>query len=113
MTRLALAWAAAGWYPVTMESSTIDDTPKRETGPEASPTTARAEAYRERFRQAQLIAAQVARVRAAGGPPGEDETARLIAEFHARGGKVTVCPEPEQQEAADQNQPRAKRSATR
>ncbi len=48
--------------------------------------------YRERFRRAQAIAAQAARARAAGGTPSEDEAARLVAEFHARGGQVTVCP---------------------
>lgn len=55
----------------------------------------RADAYRERFRQAQAIAAQVARARAAGGQPSETEAARLVAEFHARGGRVTVCPQPD------------------
>ena len=25
-------------------------------------------------------------------PPSEDEVARAVAEFHARGGRVTVCP---------------------
>jgi hypothetical protein len=39
----------------------------------------------------QRIASEVARSRAAGAPPGEDESARLIAEFHARGGQVTQC----------------------
>jgi hypothetical protein len=65
----------------------------RNDTPDQSPTPAtRAEAYRERFRRAQAIAAQVARARAAGGSPGEAEAARLVAEFHARGGRVTVCP---------------------
>ncbi len=62
---------------------------------DVAPTTpTRADAYRERFRQAQAIAAQVARARAAGGQPTETEAARLVAEFHARGGRVTVCPPP-------------------
>lgn len=66
-----------------MPSDTSDETPA---------ATSRAEAYRERFRRAQLIAAKAARARAAGGTPGDAEAARLIAEFHARGGEVTVCP---------------------
>ncbi|WP_137181755.1 hypothetical protein [Roseomonas sp. AR75] len=64
-------------------------------------TPSRAEAYRERFRQSQAIAAQVARARAAGGQPSESEAARLVAEFHARGGKVTVCPQPEETPPTD------------
>ena len=61
--------------------------------PDESPTAAtRADAYRERFRRARVIAAQMARARAAGGTPSEGEAARLVAEFHARGGRVTVCP---------------------
>ena len=47
---------------------------------------------RERIRQAQIVAAQAARARAAGEPPRGGEVARLVAEFHARGGQVTVCP---------------------
>jgi hypothetical protein len=57
-----------------------------------SPSTTRADAQRERFRRTQLIAAQAARLRAAGGLPSEDEAARLVAEFYAKGGQVTVCP---------------------
>jgi hypothetical protein len=37
------------------------------------------------------IAADVARHRAAGAPPDADATARLVADFHARGGVVTQC----------------------
>ena len=55
-------------------------------------TTARSDAYRERFRKAQLVAAQVARARAAGGPPSDEEAGRLVAQFHARGGQVITCP---------------------
>jgi hypothetical protein len=58
----------------------------------ASASTARAERIRERLRQAQIIAAQAARARTAGGQPSDDEAARLVADFHARGGQVTVCP---------------------
>jgi hypothetical protein len=61
--------------------------------PDNSPmTTTRADASRERFRRAQTIAAQAARVQAAGGPPSEEEAARLVAEFRAQGGQVTICP---------------------
>lgn len=52
----------------------------------------RADAIRERFRRSQAVAAQGARARAAGGPPNEEEAARLVTEFHAQGGRVTVCP---------------------
>ncbi len=61
--------------------------------PDSPPSPmSRADAYRERFRRAQAISAQAARLRAAGGPPGEAEAVRLVAEFHARGGQVTICP---------------------
>jgi hypothetical protein len=69
--------------------------------PDASPSTARADAQRERFRRNQLIAAQAARIRAAGGPPSENEAARLVAEFHAKGGQVTVCPLGEDEPTTD------------
>jgi diacylglycerol kinase family enzyme len=52
----------------------------------------RAERYRERFRLSQTIAAQRARIEATGGKPDEDEAARMVSEFHARGGQVTICP---------------------
>ena len=61
--------------------------------PDKSPTAAtRADIFRERFRRAQAIAAQADRARAAGGPPSEEEAARLVAEFQAQGGRVTICP---------------------
>jgi hypothetical protein len=61
--------------------------------PGEAPTAAtRADMYRERFRQSQVITAQAARARAAGGTPSEDEAARLVAEYKARGGRVIVCP---------------------
>ncbi|MGG5822123.1 hypothetical protein [Falsiroseomonas sp. HW251] len=72
--------------------------PRASNSPEANPAEAaqaaesRAARYRERFRQAQLIASQVAKARMAGAVPGENEADRLVAEFHARGGQVTVCP---------------------
>jgi hypothetical protein len=61
--------------------------------PDKSPIAAtRADAFRERFRRTQAIAAQAARARAAGAPPSEEEAARLVAEFQAQGGRVTICP---------------------
>jgi hypothetical protein len=51
----------------------------------------RHEANRERFRQSKIIAEKVARARALA-PLNEDEAARLVAEFQAQGGQVTVCP---------------------
>jgi hypothetical protein len=64
--------------------------------PDKSPTAAtRADVYRERFRRTQIIAAQAARARTAGGTPSEDEAARLVAEYQARGGRVTVYPSTE------------------
>jgi hypothetical protein len=66
------------------------------TAPARAPASAaRSDAQRERLRQSQIIAAQVARARTAGGQPSDDEVARLVAEFHARGGQVTTHPEPE------------------
>ncbi len=38
------------------------------------------------------VAAQKEAALAAGGSPSEAEAARMISEFHARGGRVTVCP---------------------
>jgi len=55
----------------------------------------RAERIRERIRLSQTIAAQRARIEATGGKPSEDEAARMVSEFHARGGQVTICPPPD------------------
>lgn len=44
------------------------------------------------FRRSAASWAHIRRCRAAGPPPGEAEVARLVAEFHARGGTVAVCP---------------------
>ena len=52
----------------------------------------RAERLRDRIRLSQTITAHRARIEAAGGKPSEAETARMISEFHARGGQVTICP---------------------
>jgi len=48
----------------------------------------RAEVGRARFH----VAAQKDAALAAGGKPNEADAARMVAEFHARGGRVTVCP---------------------
>jgi len=48
----------------------------------------RAEAGRARFH----VAAQREAALAAGCKPNEAEAARMVAEFHAKGGRVTVCP---------------------
>ena len=48
----------------------------------------RAEVARARFH----LAAQKDAAMAAGGKPNETDAARMVAEFHARGGRVTVCP---------------------
>ena len=55
------------------------------TGPAAAK---RAEAGRARFH----VAAQKDAALAAGGKPNEADAARMVSEFHARGGRVTVCP---------------------
>ena len=55
----------------------------------------RAGSLRERIRLSQTIAAQRARIEATGGKPSEDEAARMVSEFHARGGQVTICPLPD------------------
>ncbi|WP_043363126.1 hypothetical protein [Belnapia sp. F-4-1] len=55
----------------------------------------RAEQQRTRYR----IAEQRARSEQAGGKPSEDEASRMVAEFYARGGQVTVCPPAEEAEA--------------
>ncbi len=54
----------------------------------------RAEMQRTRYR----IAEQRARSEQAGGKPSEDEAARMVAEFYARGGQVTVVPPAEETE---------------
>jgi hypothetical protein len=48
----------------------------------------RAEVGRARFH----VAAPRDAALAAGGVPSEAEVARMVSEFHARGGRVTVCP---------------------
>jgi hypothetical protein len=48
----------------------------------------RAAAARARFH----VAAQKEAALAAGGNPSEAEASRMVSEFHARGGRITVCP---------------------
>ena len=48
----------------------------------------RAEVARARFH----VAAQREAALAAGGAPSEADAARMVSEFHARGGRITVCP---------------------
>jgi hypothetical protein len=48
----------------------------------------RAEVARARFH----VAAQKGAALAAGGSPSEAEASRMVAEFHARGRRVTICP---------------------
>ena len=52
------------------------------------PVAKRAEMARTRHH----IAAQKDAALAAGGRPSEAEAARMVSEFHARGGRITVCP---------------------
>ena len=80
----------------TNRSDNDETAPSIETEGTAPAASARANGYRERFLKAQAIAAQVARARAAGGTPSEEQAARLVAEFHARGGQVTNCPASEE-----------------
>ena len=59
-----------------------------EAGATAGPAAKRAEAGRARL----YVAAQREAALAAGGAPSEAEASRMVSEFHARGGRVTVCP---------------------
>ena len=52
------------------------------------PAVKRAEVARARFH----IAAQKGAALAAGGRPSDAEAARMVSEFHARGGRITVYP---------------------
>jgi len=59
-----------------------------EAGATGHAAAKRAEVGRARFH----VAAQKDAALAAGGTPSETDAARMVAEFHARGGRVTVCP---------------------
>ena len=63
-----------------------------EAGAAAGPAAERAEVAPTRFH----VAAQKDAALAAGGSPSEAEAARMVAEFHARGGRITVCPPAEE-----------------
>jgi hypothetical protein len=59
-----------------------------EAGATGHAAAKRAEVGRARFH----VAAQKEAALAAGGTPSEADAARMVSEFHARGGRVTVCP---------------------
>ena len=63
-----------------------------EAGATAGRAAKRGEVARARFH----VAAQKGAALAAGGTPSEAEAARMVAEFHARGGRITVCPPAEE-----------------
>jgi hypothetical protein len=65
-----------------------DSDVRTEAGATGHTAAKRAEAGRARFH----VAAQRDAALAAGGAPSEADAARMVAEFHARGGRVTVCP---------------------
>ncbi len=46
------------------------------------------DAAEERRRRLRMIQRRIAKA----GPPSEAEVARMIAEFQARGGRITLCP---------------------
>ena len=69
-----------------MQNDSDGQTAEAEAGVQAD--TKRAEVARARVH----VAAQKDAALAAGGSPSEAEAARMVAEFHARGGRVTVCP---------------------
>lgn len=79
-----------------MQDDRQEDASAAATDAKAQAAAERARKYQERFRRTQAIAAQAARSRAAGGRPSEEEAARLVAEFHARGGQITICPPAEE-----------------
>ena len=59
----------------------------------------RAEVGRARFH----VAAQKDAALAAGGKPNEADAARMVAEFHAKGGRVTVCPPADEAQSGGAN----------
>ena len=68
-----------------------------EAAPKGRPGGRRAEVARARFH----VAAQRSAALAAGGRPSEAEAARMVSEFHARGGRITVCPPAEEPPAEE------------
>ena len=69
-----------------MQNDSDEQTAK--AGPTGHPAAKRAEVARARFH----VAAQKEAALAAGGRPSEAEASRMVSEFHARGGRITVCP---------------------
>ncbi len=69
-----------------MQNDSDGQTAKAEAGGQAA--AKRAEVARARFH----VAAQKEAALAAGGTPSEAEAARMVSEFYAKGGRVTVCP---------------------
>ncbi len=71
-----------------------DDSDARTAKAEATGRSAakRAEVARARFH----VAAQREAALAAGGAPSEADASRMVSEFHARGGRITVCPPADQ-----------------
>lgn len=47
---------------------------------------------RQKFDDERRRRAALRRALLLAGPPSEADVARLLAEFHARGGRITVCP---------------------
>ncbi len=68
------------------------DEPTAEAGATGHAAAKRAEVARARFH----VAAQKGAALAAGGRPNETDAARMVSEFHAWGGRVTVCPPAEE-----------------
>ena len=69
-----------------MQNDSDEQTAK--TGATGHAAAKRAEVARARFH----VAAQREAALAAGGAPSEADAARMVSEFHARGGRITVCP---------------------
>jgi hypothetical protein len=67
------------------------DTPPDRAGAPDAPSAILLRAMRHD--QERRIRGHKARCRGAGAAPSEAELAAMIAAFHARGGRVTVCPE--------------------
>ena len=73
-----------------MQNDSDEQTAK--AGATSHPAAKRAEVARARFH----VAAQREAALAAGGAPSEADAARMVSEFHARGGRITVCPPAEE-----------------
>ena len=69
---------------------TVTNNPSRRGRPLTAPRSE--PRWRARFH----VAAQKGAALAAGGRPSEAEASRMVAEFHAKGGRITVCPPAEE-----------------